>query len=364
MTTLKSALLNVLPVGEREALRSSGTPGEKLFQSNVSRITSGNGVDGLKAVMREHKASTFKYNAADDRLYVYFSSVANATKAYQFFGLYKTLIGNLNIHQSSTTGFRIDKASRFVQPRKVEAVAKPQTFDEFVQGVKEAFNAFRTGSVSLTYKVDKVAQRVYAYAASNRKNGTEFERAKIKVASTHKFHTVNSGEYNVALRFDFDQKQEIGYNTLIKGLEETIPAVPETPVKSTVYSRELTDPASKLEGLVPRETLEQVRRILAGERLPKPVPKPRFETQGNTELKLFVSAGKEFDIAAQVASLNQTGKDTAVFTYGQFGYAYFGSTTIHNPTVVLMRDYKNPKAVFVIVRTAAGYHLHTHIKQV
>lgn len=363
MTTLKSALLNVLPVGEREALRATGTPGEKLFQSNVPRITSGNGVDGLKAVMREHKASTFKYNAADDRLYVYFSSTANATKAYSFFSLYKTLIGNLNIHQSSTTGFRIDKASRFVQPRKVEAVAKPQTFDEFVAGVKNAFTAFRTGTVSLTYKVDKVAQRVYAYAASNRKNGTEFERAKIKVATTHKFHTVNSGEYNVALRFDFDQKQEIGYNTLIKGLEETIPVVPATPVQ-TAISRELTDPASKLEGLVPRETLEQVRRILAGERLPKPVPKPRFETQGNTELKLFVSAGKEFDIAAQVAALNQTGKDTAVFTYGQLGYAYFGSTTIHNPTVVIMRDYKNPKGAFVIVRTAAGYHLHTQIKQV
>lgn len=360
MTTLKSALLNVLPVGEREALRSSGTPGEKLFQSNVSRITSGNGVDGLKAVMREHKASTFKYNSAEDRLYVYFSSTANATKAFSFFSLYKTLIGNLNIHQSSTTGFRIDRASRFVQPQKVAAVAKPQTFDEFVQGVKDAFTAFRTGTVSLTYKVDKTAKRVYAYAASNRKNGTEFERAKIKLATTHKFHTVNSGEYNVALRFDFDQKQEIGYNTLLKGLEETIPAAP---VAAPVVPQ-LADPASKLEGLVPQETLEQVRRILAGERLPKPVPKPRFETAGKTELKLFVSAGKELDIAVQIAALNQTGKDSAVFTYGQLGYAYFGSTTIHNPTVVIMRDYKNPKGAFVVLRTAAGYHQHMQIKQV
>ncbi|MNC25893.1 hypothetical protein D3C75_740020 [compost metagenome] len=356
--------MNVLPVGEREALRSSGTPGEKMFQSNVPRITSGNGVDGLKALMREHNASTFKYNVADDRLYVYFSSTANATKAYSFFSLYKTLIGNLNIHQSSTTGFRIDKASRFVRAQKVEAVAKPQTFDEFVQGVKDAFNAFRSGTTSLTYKVDKTARRVYAYAASNRKNGTAFEAAKIKIAATHKFHTVNSGEYNVALRFDFDQKAEVGYNTLIKGLEETIPEAPAKAETLVSLSRELTDPASKLEGLVPRETLEQVRRILAGERLPKPVPKPRFETQGKTELKLFVSAGKELDIAAQVVALNQTGKDTAVFTYGQIGYVYFGSKTIHNPTVVLMRDYANPKAVYVIVRTAAGYHLHTHIKQV
>ena len=360
MTTLKSALLNVLPVGEREALRSSGTPGEKLFQSNVSRVTSGNGVDGLKAVMREHKASTFKYNAADDRLYVYFSSVANATKAFSFFSLYKTLIGNLKIHQSSTTGFRIDRASRFIQPQKVAAVAKPQTFDEFAQGVKDAFAAFRAGTVSLTYKIDRTAQRVYAYASSNRKNGTEFERAKIKVASTHKFHVVNSGEYTVTLRFDFDQKQEIGYNTLLKGLEETIPAAP---VAAPVVPQ-LADPASKLEGLVPQETLEQVRRILAGERLPKPVPKPRFETAGKTELKLFVSAGKELDLAVQIAALNQTGKDSAVFTYGQLGYAYFGSTTIHNPTVVIMRDYKNPKGAFVVLRTAAGYHQHMQIKQV
>ncbi|MNY51338.1 hypothetical protein D3C86_1869160 [compost metagenome] len=77
-----------------------------------------------------------------------------------------------------------------------------------------------------------------------------------------------------------------------------------------------------------------------------------------------MSAGKELDLAVQIAALNQTGKDSAVFTYGQLGYAYFGSTTVHNPTVVIMRDYKNPKGAFVVLRTAAGYHQHMQIKQV
>lgn len=359
MTTLKSALLNVLPVGEREALRSSGNPGEKLFQSNVPRVATGNGVEGLKALLREHGATSFKYNSADDRLYVYFNTQPKATKAYGLFTTYNELIGKLNIHRSSTSSFRIDLASKFVESKKVEGA--PQTFEQFVQGVKDAFSTFRSSTVSLTYKVDKAAKRVYAYASSNRKNSVDFARAKLAVSATHKFHVVNSGEYTIALRFDFDQKHEVGYNTLIKGLEETIPAAP-VPTKAPHV--ELVDPASKLEGLVPRETLEQVRRILAGERLPKPVPKPRFETAGQTQLKLFVSAGKELDIAEQIALLNQTGKDTAVFTYGQLGFAYYGSKTLHNPTVVLMRDYKNAKGAFVVLRVASGDHYHMQIKQV
>lgn len=366
MSTLKSALLNILPVSERAAPVMTAPAGTPMFQDNtIGKITSGNGVEGLKVIMKEQKAFTFKYNSAEDRLYVYFRNNGEASKAYSFFRLYPALVGNLKIHQSSTTGFRVDRASSFVRATAVTATApKVQTFEEFVQGVKNAFVAFRTGTVSLTYKVDKVAKRVYAYAASNRKNGAEFTRAKAKVATTHKFHVVNSGEYNTALRFDFDQTQEVGYNTLLKGLEETAPAVP---VQPTVYSRSavLADPASKLEGLVPQETLEQVRRILAGERLPKPVPKPRFVTQGNTELKLFVTAGKEYDLIAAIAELNKTGKkDTFVFTAGQLGFAHFGSNTIANPTVVLMRDVKNPKGAFVVVRNAAGYHLHVQLKQV
>lgn len=367
-TTLKSALLNVLPVAERAAPVASGPAGTPLFQSN-SRITSGNGVEGLKVVMKDQKASTFKYNSAEDRLYVYFNNSLSASKAYAFFNLYPALIGRLNLHQSSKTGFRIDKASTFVRATAIAPAApKVPTFDEFTQGVKNAFQAFAGGTVSLTYKVDKVAKRVYAYAASARKNGSVFEAAKIKVSSTHKFHVVSSGEYNVTLRFDFDQKQEVGYNTLLTALvdDNSLVAKPApAPVSTPVTVRGLTlDPASKLEGLVPQETLDQVRRILAGERLPKPVPKPRFVTQGNTELKLYVSAGKEYDLVAAIAELNQTGKDTYVFSYGQLGFATFGSNTIANPIVVLMRDYKNPKGVFVILRTTAGYHLHTQLSQV
>lgn len=360
MTTLKSALLNILPAGERQALQASGVPGEKLFQTIVPAITSGNGLEGLKDVLREKQATSFKFNKSENRLYVYFGTKSAATKAFEFFSLYKSLIGNLKMHKTSDTGFRVDKATFFVRPQKIEA-PKAQTFEEFAQSVKDAFaQATRGDGVSLTYKVDKTANRVYAYAASNRRKGAEYARAKNVLSQTLKYHVVNSGEYSLTLRFDFDQKQELGYNSLLKGLVDAIPVPKPTPAVTPVQA----DPASKLEGLVPQETLEQVRRILAGERLPKPVPKPRFVTQGNTEMKLHVSAGKELDLAAQAALLNQTGKDTAVFTYGQIGYAYFGSKTIHNPTVVLMRDYANPKGLYVIVRTAAGYHLHTHIKQV
>jgi len=367
-TTLKSALLGILPVSERAAPVSTGGPGTPLFQDNAKGPTVGNGIEGLKDVLRGQKAHTFKYNKSEDRLYAYFNNAGDASKAYQFFGLYKTLIGNLKMHQSSRTGFRVDKASTFVRATVIAPVApKVETFEEFVQGVKNAFAAFNNGTVSLTYKVDKVAKRIYAYAASNRKNGALFETAKARVKTTHKFHVVNSGEYNVALRFDFDQKQEVGFNTLLKGLEET--TLPTLPVKSTVYNSRVeapavVDPASKLEGLVPQETLEQVRRILAGERLPKPVPKPRFVTQGNTELKLFVNSAKQYDLAEAIAELNTKGKDAYVFTSGQIGFAMFGSTTIVNPTIVLMRDVKNPKGAFVVVRTAAGYHLHVQLKQV
>lgn len=361
MSTLKSALLGVLPVSERTAVRGSGEPGEKLFQDNVTAPGS-TGVEGLKAALKP-QASSFKYNADADRLYVYFTTAAVASAAYTYFRTYPAVIGHLKLQQAGLNSFRIDGASKFVRGQKADAVVT-QTFEQFVQGVKDAFSAFRSGTVSLTYKVDKTAKRVYAYASSNRKNGAEFARAKAVLSTTHKFHVVNSGEYTIALRFDFDQKQEVGYNTLIKGLEETIPATPVAPAPVKAPVVQLADPASKLEGLVPQETLEQVRRILAGERLPKPVPKPRFETAGKTELKLFVSAGKELDLAVQIAALNQTGKDSAVFTYGQLGYAYFGSTTIHNPTVVIMRDYKNPKGAFVVLRTAAGYHQHMQIKQV
>lgn len=362
MSTLKSALLGVLPVSERTAVRGSGEPGEKLFQDNVTAAGS-TGVEGLKAALKTQRATSFKYNADADRLYVYFASSTAASSTYTYFRTYPAVIGHLKMQQAGLNSFRIDGASKFVRGQKADAVVT-QTFEQFVQGVKDAFSAFRSSTVSLTYKVDKTAKRVYAYASSNRKNGTEFARAKLAVGATHKFHVVNSGEYTVALRFDFDQKHEVGYNTLIKGLEETIPATPAAPAPVKAPVVELTDPASKLEGLVPQETLEQVRRILAGERLPKPAPKPRFETAGKTELKLFVSAGKELDLAVQIAALNQTGKDTAVFTAGQLGYAYFGTKTIHNPTVVIMRDYKNPKGAFVVVRVAGGDHYHMQIKQV
>lgn len=360
MSTLKSALLNVLPVAERSAITSSGGAGDKLFQDNVSHPQRESGVAGLKALMKSRKANAFKYNAGEDRLYVYFSMVGYCKEAISYFKLYPAVISNLPLHVSSSAGFRIDNASKY-NPVVKKAEPAVQTFEKFVEGVKNAFAAFKSTGVSLTYKVDKTANRVYAYAGSNRKNGPQFTIAKNKVASTHKFHIVSSGEYNVTLRFDFDQKQEVGYNTLLKGLEEVAaPAVPAEPVKPVIA----VDPASKLEGLVPQETLEQVRRILAGERLPKPPVVPKFVTSGQTELKLFVSAGKELDLAKTIAELNQTGKDTAVFTYGQLGYAYFGTTTVHNPTVVVMRDYSNKKGAFVILRTAAGYHAHFQIKQV
>ena len=357
MTTLKSALLGILPVTERAAPVNSAVPGEKMFQSNTT-ARSVVGIEGLKAVLKTMRAIHFKPNYREDRLYVYFNTPGEAAAAYRNYTANKALLGNLHVHQSSTTGFRIDKASTFVRGgKKVEEV---QTFEQFVEGVKAAFDAFRAPYVSLTYKVDKAGNRVYAYAASQRRNGTAFEAAKTAVSATHKFHVVNKGEYTTTLRFDFAPK-EVG-NALLKGLVEVDmrASEPAVPAKAPV----IADPASKLEGLVPQETLEQVRRILAGERLPKPPYVPRFVTSGDTELKLFITSGKPLDLGKIIAELNQTAKDTAVFTYGQLGYAYFGNQTIHNPTVVVMRDYKNPKGAFVIVRTAAGYHLHTQIKQV
>ena len=362
MSTLKSALLGILPVAERSAPVSSGGPGTPLFQDNAKAPLEG-GVNGLKAVfgVKKHVAS-FKYNASDDRLYVYFRSANEAADAFSYFNLYKSLVGNLQVQRSGIRSIRVDKASTFKRVA-IEMTANAQTFDEFTQGVKTAFRVFASCSgVSLTYKVDKVAKRVYAYASSNRKNGTAFTQGRQAIARTHKFHVVSAGEYNVTLRFDFDQKQEVGYNTLLKALAEDV-AKPEAPA-APVVAPALADPASKLEGLVPQETLQQVRRILAGERLPAPAPKPRFVTAGDTQLKLFVNGSKELDLAAQIAELNKTGKDTAVFHYGQIGYAYFGSQTVHNPLVVLMRDYKNPKGAFVILRTPIGYHMHIQIKQV
>lgn len=362
MTTLKSALLGILPVTERAAPVNSATPGEKMFQSNTTARAAIGGVEGLKDVLKTMRAIHFKPNYREDRLYVYFNTPGEAAAAYRNYTANKALLGNLYVHQSSTTGFRIDKASTFVRGgKKVEEV---QTFEQFVEGVKAAFGAFRAPYVSLTYKVDKVGNRVYAYAASQRKNGTAFEAAKTAVSATHKFHVVNKGEYTTTLRFDFAPK-EVG-NALLKGLVEVDARAsePAIPVKSTIYDRVATDPASKLEGLVPQETLEQVRRILAGERLPKPLYVPRFVTSGDTELKLFITSGKPLDLGKTIAELNQTAKDTAVFTYGQLGYAYFGSKTIHNPTVVIMRDYKNPKGAFVVVRVAGGDHYHMQIKSV
>lgn len=364
MSTLKSALLGILPVAERTAPVSSGGPGTLLFQDNAKAPLADGGVNGLKAVFGVKKhVTSFKYNASDDRLYVYFGTTSEAADAFSYFNLYKSLIGNLRVQRSGPGSIRVDKASTFKRVA-IEMTAKAQTFDEFTQSVKDAFKVLDGSGVSLTYKVDKVAKRIYAYASSNRKNGTAFTQGRQAIARTHKFHVVSAGEYNVTLRFDFDQKQEVGYNTLLTALKEE-PALKDAPAPATqpVAIPELADPASKLEGLIPQETLQQVRRILAGERLPAPAPKPRFVTAGSVQLKLFVNGSKELDLAAQIAELNKTGKDTAVFHYGQIGYAYFGSQTVHNPLVVLMRDYKNPNGAFVILRTPT-YHMHLQIKQV
>lgn len=366
MSTLKSALLGILPVAERIAPVSSGGAGTLLFQDNAKATQAGGGINGLKAILgvKKHVVS-FKYNAVSDRLYAYFRTASEAADAFSYFNLYKSLVGNLHVQRSGVGSIRVDKASTF-KPVAIEMTAKAQTFDEFVRDVKAAFQVFDASGTSLTYKVDKAAKRIYAYASSNRKNGAIFTQNRQAVAHTHKFHVVSAGEYNVTLRFDFDQKQEIGFNTLLTALKEE-PALKEaaTPVESTVYSRVANaDPASKLEGLVPPETLQQVRRILAGERLPAPAPKPRFVTAGDIQLKLFVNGSKELDLAAQIAELNKTGKDSAVYHYGQIGYALFGTQTVHNPLVVLMRDYNNPKGAFVVLRTPSNYHMHFQIKQV
>lgn len=364
MSELQSQLLGLLPASERN-----------LFQKNISEtvvpravsVERVNGLDALKEALNERGVQSYKYSKSDDRLYAYYNSEAALKKVLVILEAHPEKIGNLEYKKSGPYSLRIDKASTY---SAVVAVADAQitNFDDYVRVAKAHFNASHGAKdVSIVFRVDNVAKTITATATSNRIRTADFELSRRVLSTRIKGIQSNTAAgYQATAVFNFatylvetaPKKVEVPaepkeVNALLEGLKTSM-----APAEQLVY----------FAGRFPQEVIDQITRIVAGERLPAEPQMAIYDdlaamskTKG-TAVALFYKNGKRVDIEAILAGLRLGNKSAAVFPT-EVAKAVLHDVTVVDPAVIIMRDHGDASKAYLVLNTTKGFHRHVALQK-
>ena len=367
MSELKSQLLDLLPASERN-----------LFQDNlkeampravsVERVL---GVEALKNALRCAAVHSFKHDRRSDRLYVYYNGTAARDRAATLIKNEPAKVGNLITQNSGPNSLRIDGVSKY--SAVVQTVnGKTETFDDYVRRSKALFAQTHDGrDVQVVFRVDNERKIVYASATSSRLRSADFEMSRRLLATRSNsvrdnkasgyqasaaFHYADHCARSVpkVVEVDTQAVEEPATNALLEGLKTTM-----APTEPLVY----------FAGRFPQEVIDQITRIVAGERLPAEPAIAIYDdlsavgkTQG-TAVALHYKNGKRVDIEAILASLRLSGKSAAVYPT-EIAKAILPRTdAVIDPSVIIMRDHGDEDKAYLVLNTTKGFHRHVELKK-